>query len=60
MARIFVSYSRTDTAVVEQLVSLLEKAFPNHTVWYDANIQGGHDWWEFILSQIESCDLFTY
>ncbi len=60
MARIFVSYSRADSLFVEQFVSLLEKAFPNHTIWYDEHIYGGRDWWQLILTEIDRCDLFIY
>ncbi|MEO1256111.1 MAG: TIR domain-containing protein, partial [Bacteroidota bacterium] len=56
--QIFVSYSRSDKAFVEQLVPLVGKVYSN--VWYDEHIYGGDDWWEMILSQIADCDLFIY
>ncbi len=60
MARIYINYSRADTSLVEQLVPLLEHAFPDDTVWYDRDSSTRADWSQQILSEIERCDLFIY
>jgi hypothetical protein len=47
---LFVSYRRTDRAFVEALVTLLEgRGVP---VWWDADIEGGADWRDSIVSHI--------
>lgn len=61
--KVFVSYSSKDRPLVEQLVQDLRSAIellPKHQysgVWYDANLKGGHNWWNVILNEIENCDL---
>jgi TIR domain len=60
MAHIFVSYSRADVGFIEEFVQILEKAFPQHDIWYDDHITGGDDWWNRILTEIRQGDLFIY
>ncbi len=60
MARIFVSYSRADRQFLDEFVPLLQKVYGLDAVWYDEQIHGGADWWELILNQVDSCDLFVY
>lgn len=60
MARIFISFSRTDRQFVDQLVPLVRRVYGNDAVWFDEEIHGGVDWWQAILSEIASCDVFVY
>lgn len=60
MASIFISYSRTDRAFVEQLVPLLRRMYGNDCLWFDADIPGGTDWWRMIESQIAGCTVFLF
>jgi hypothetical protein len=60
MASIFVSYSRADVGFIDEFVRILEKAFPQHHIWYDDHITGGDDWWNRILGEIQKADLFIY
>lgn len=56
MKKLFVSYSREDAPVVGELVQHL--ADFDFQVWHDQKLSGGQKWWEDILSQIRSCDVF--
>jgi formylglycine-generating enzyme required for sulfatase activity len=60
MAHIFISYSRADIQFIHDLVPLLTEVYPDDTLFYDAQIAGGEDWWQRILSEIAKCDLFIY
>lgn len=60
MARIFISYSRADSLFISELVPLLAKVFSSHVIWYDEHITGGEDWWQRILHEIDTSDLFIY
>ena len=55
--RIFVSYARDDDVLVRALVSDLERL--HHDVWLDRDLDGGQTWWEIILEQIKSSDVFV-
>jgi hypothetical protein len=54
--RLFVSYSRGDRSAVGELIEDLEQA--RLSVWHDQELHGGEPWWENILEQIRSCDVF--
>lgn len=56
----FVSYSRKDTAVLENLVAQIQTIYLNDRVWYDKGIEGGNDWWQRILKEIRQCSIFIY
>lgn len=63
MPQAFISYSRVDNAFVEGFIQLLQKAFPNLTIWYDQSphgLIGGDNWWEEILKAIAASDIFIY
>ena len=60
MTKLFVSYSRVDTAVTERLVVRLRRAYGLAEVWYDDELHGGAQWWQTILAQIAACDVFLY
>jgi hypothetical protein len=55
---IFISYARRDEAAVRALQEDLVRA--RHDVWFDRELEGGQAWWEAILEQIRSCDLFVF
>src|ERR1041384_4491565 len=55
---IFISYSSKDRSVVETLASDL--ALLGHTIWFDRELTGGHEWWNDILATIRACDLFIF
>ena len=60
MARIFISYSRSDRLFLDTFLPLIRKVYGNNSLWYDDDIHGGADWWGIILSEIGDCDLFVY
>lgn len=53
--KIFISYSRDDSAFVYALAQELRKN-PRYQVWIDLQIPGSEDWWNSILDAIEWCD----
>ena len=56
MARIFISYSRSDESTVDELVKQLEAA--GHSVWIDREaIRGGEQWRERIVEAIDKLDV---
>jgi TIR domain/Domain of unknown function (DUF4062) len=57
MAKIFISYSRVDKKIVEELVEDLRA--DNHDIWFDQHVTGGQNWWDNILSQIRECEVFV-
>jgi hypothetical protein len=57
MARIFISYSRSDKSIIDGLIRQLEAA--GHPVWVDrTGIRGGEQWRQEIVEAIESSDVF--
>ncbi|MFW5692271.1 MAG: SUMF1/EgtB/PvdO family nonheme iron enzyme [Chloroflexota bacterium] len=60
MAQIFVSYSRVDRHFVEALADKLRRIYGHGNVWFDEGLHGGDIWWEEILEQIASRDIFIY
>lgn len=57
MAKIFISYSRDSQDVVEELVQDLHD--DGHETWFDQSLTGGQNWWDKILSEIRTCDIFV-
>jgi hypothetical protein len=55
---IFISYARKDRAAVDTLRHDLERA--RSSVWLDDELTGGQAWWETILGEIRSCELFVF
>ncbi|OBG68235.1 MULTISPECIES: sensor domain-containing protein [unclassified Mycobacterium] len=53
---LFISYSSQDRATVDALTSALRRA--QQQVWFDQELGGGDSWWNKILEQIRSCDVF--
>lgn len=60
MVRIFVSYSRADRQFNDQFVRLIRRVYGNDSVWYDADLPGGVDWWRTILNEVGQCHIFVY
>ena len=58
MKKIFISYSRSDSAAVTHLVGQLTAG--EYRVWHDSTIAGGQHWWARILAEIRECDLFLF
>jgi hypothetical protein len=53
---IFISYSSSDRTSLEALTTALKRA--QQQVWFDQELGGGDAWWNAILEQIRSCDVF--
>ena len=56
MKKVFLSYSRHNADVVTKLVHDLQAA--GIDIWYDQTLTGGQRWWDNILENIGSCDVF--
>src|SRR4051812_35883321 len=55
--RIFVSYARADRSEVERLIHALQRL--RNDVWADDELSGGQPWWNTILKEIRSCQVFV-
>lgn len=53
---LFISYSSQDRSKVDALTNALRRA--QQQVWFDQELGGGESWWNKILEQIRSCDVF--
>lgn len=58
MAKVFISYSSKSRDLVRGLAEDLEMA--GNQIWFDHKLTGGQAWWDQILEQIRSCDLFVF
>ncbi|ORW96545.1 hypothetical protein AWB92_06230 [Mycobacterium sp. IEC1808] len=54
---LFISYSSQDRSTVDALTTALRRA--QQQVWFDQELGGGDSWWNKILEQIRSCDIFV-
>jgi hypothetical protein len=54
---LFVSYSSQDRSLIEPLATALRRA--RQQVWFDEDLGGGEAWWNEILQQIRSCEVFV-
>jgi hypothetical protein len=59
VAKIFIRYSRESQDIVEELVQDLND--DGHETWFDQRLTGagGQKWWDKILSEIRTCDVFV-
>jgi hypothetical protein len=55
---VFVSYARQDRDTVGALCNDLELL--GRQVWIDERLRGGQEWWDEILDQIRTCDVFVW
>lgn len=53
---IFISYSSQDRTSLDALTTALKRA--QQKVWFDQELGGGDAWWNAILEQIRSCEVF--
>jgi len=53
---VFISYSSQDRLALEALTTALKRA--QQKVWFDQELGGGDAWWNAILEQIRSSDVF--
>ncbi|WP_425954781.1 TIR domain-containing protein [Xylanimonas sp. McL0601] len=54
--RVFVSHSSVDGELVDIMAKRLDRS--GFTVWFDHELFGGEQWWERILDEIETADVF--
>src|SRR3954470_9827235 len=54
---VFLSYSRKDEPAARQLETDLQRG--RVLVWWDSELRGGDPWWQTILEQIRTCDVFV-
>jgi serine/threonine kinase PknH len=54
---LFISYSSQDRSTVDALTTALRRG--QQQVWFDQELGGGDSWWNKILEQIRSCDVFV-
>jgi len=55
---VFISYSSADAENVRTLVADVESL--GHRVWFDQALAGGQRWWDQILGEIRSADVFIF
>ncbi len=58
MAAYFISYNRQSEAIVKTLAADIEAL--GHDAWFDREISGGQAWWDQILAQIRTCEVFVF
>lgn len=55
---LFISYSRLDKDVIDQLVRAMQLI--DEQLWFDEHLAGGQEWWSEILKRIRDCDAFIF
>jgi hypothetical protein len=55
---VFLSYSRKDEPAARQLEADLQRG--RVLVWWDSELRGGDPWWQTILEQIRTCEVFVF
>ena len=58
MLNVFISYERESKRLVGPLADDIKVL--GHTVWFDQELSGGQAWWDQILAQVRSCDVFVF
>jgi hypothetical protein len=56
--QVFISYKSTDRPAVSDVASRLIES--GYRVWYDQRLLGGQIWWDEILQNIRSADVFLF
>lgn len=54
--KVFISYRSTEGLAADALINLI-KELGDYAVWYDQALQGGQQWWDEIIRQIEQADM---
>ena len=54
---LFISYSSRDRSTVDALTTAFRRG--QQQVWFDQELGGGDSWWNKILEQIRSCEIFV-
>lgn len=57
MISVFLSYAREDRDRCDEIYIAIEQTFP---AWYDKRIPGGQNWWNTVLNQVDSHEVFMY
>lgn len=57
MTKVFLSYARQDSVAVSALADDIRTL--GHDLWMDNELSGGDVWWEQILGQIRTADVFV-
>jgi uncharacterized protein len=60
MAKFFISYSRSDRPVLDNLVPQVRTVFGDDILWFDGGLRAGDKWWQTILTKISQCELFLF
>jgi TIR domain len=55
-SQLFISYARTDAAIVDALVGELREL--GYQPFFDSDLTGGQAWWDTLLDRIEASDVF--
>lgn len=64
--KVFISYSSKNREIVQTLANDVETAVrmlsptTEYQVWFDQELVGGQDWWDTIVSALQTCDLFLF
>lgn len=58
MRRVFISYSRNNIDTITQLIDDLQAV--GIDTWHDQTLTGGQRWWDNILANIRTCDIFIF
>jgi hypothetical protein len=56
--KIFISYSSKDRAQIVMLAGDLDML--SHSVWYDQDLTGGQKWWDAIMDNLRTSDVFIF
>ena len=55
---IFLSYAREDLEAAQAIRRCLDMS--RRTTWMDVKLDGGQEWWDEIVDQIEACSAFAF
>ena len=55
---VFICFAPGDSEAVEALARAIERT--NREVWLEREFAGGESWWDEVLSQVRSCQVFVF
>ena len=58
--KLFISYAHADHELVKPLAEMLNVMLADGTIWYDTELIPSQAWWDSILDELETCDLFIF